>query len=258
VVNAVSVSGAVPLNVLPHMQLWLWVGLLAAIGWLWVAIEYAPKLWSTRGRGHASVIRIADTAGSQRSVGLPPRQSRGRRPRQVNVALCSLGLASLGAGLVLIHRVSFQSAHAAPPTKVAPFTFTRGKIYLVVGGQRQGHLTVSNRPGDQTSLPRSHTMSERGLTAAFTVTPARPGLNRMSVVLRSRNGRSLDHIQARVVTTMLDMDMGNGLSALRPRGHGAFEGSYDFGMAGRWKLGVLVHFANGTVVPLTTVLRIGE
>jgi hypothetical protein len=104
--------------------------------------------------------------------------------------------------------------------------------------------------------PSSYTVRGGNLTATVTVQPDRSGPNTVVVLLRDRAGRPVTRATVTILTTMLDMVMGQGLAPTKQTSPGRFAGTADLAMGGHWRLQFLVYQPSG-LTRLTVKVQIG-
>jgi hypothetical protein len=82
----------------------------------------------------------------------------------------------------------------------------------------------------------------------FSVTPNRPGLNVFTVgVQNASSGKPAPAMQAKLSTTMLDMDMGTDQVDLQPKGPGQYSAQGALSMAGHWEIRILLRTPDATL-----------
>ena len=102
-------------------------------------------------------------------------------------------------------------------------------------------LPPASAPTQAKAAQRNATTTDGQFGVHLTVDPNRFGLNTFTVtVTNQRTGKPVTNVGVSVYTTMLDMDIGIDSVNLQPDGRGAFRASGDLGMAGNWRLRVVV------------------
>lgn len=93
----------------------------------------------------------------------------------------------------------------------------------------------------------------------FSMTPNRLGLNTFTVQVQDAgDGTSASGLQARLTTTMLDMDMGTDQVAMQPAGPGRYSAQGTLSMAGHWGIRILLRTPDAQLHQATVEVNVAS
>lgn len=105
--------------------------------------------------------------------------------------------------------------------------------------------------------PTTYIARQGNLTATVTVKPGKSGPNTVVVLLQNRAGQPVSRASVTILTTMLDMVMGQGLAPMKEASPGRFTGTADLAMGGHWRLQFLVYQPSG-LTRLSVEVEVGS
>jgi copper transport protein len=101
--------------------------------------------------------------------------------------------------------------------------------------------TGAQTPAQPSGFHTTMQTTDRQYAIQFSVTPNRIGLNTFTLhVEDAHSGKAAPGLQARLTTTMLDMNMGTDVVDLQQNGPGQYSAQGTLSMAGRWDIHILL------------------
>ncbi len=142
-------------------------------------------------------------------------------------------------------------------TTIYRWLLIRRGLLLLIG---TSVLLAACASGGSTSTPappafhRALKTTDGQYSVQVSVTPNRLGLNVFTVQVQESNGKPAPNLNVRLLTTMLDMDMGTEQVTLSPNGHGQYSAQGTLAMNGHWELLILLRASStSSVVHRTSV-----
>jgi copper transport protein len=163
----------------------------------------------------------------------------------------------LVAALVALGGLSRKTLHAAGPAKLHQSVLVESLVALIIVGITA--LLVALPPNAQASLiPFETTLTQSGLIATITVTPARVGTTEIHVSISSLDGT---FVQAQSITGRVGLperSLPSGPISFEKTGPNHYTAIVSFAFAGEWDLDLLVKPTDTTTVLFSTDIAIKE